>query len=273
MWRSLRELHAVARAGPLSRPTFCPVWRTRSRIAGHFEGTAHRSFHGHTDRRPRPTGLRASDNSQIFKMTQGPLSLSVKRSMSSLRSPKIVGSSSFDEVVALVASQPKPLLVAIDGLPLSGKTTLAQQVTEELGAECLGLDDFVRPEAEWSSRDKPSFPFDFVRYGEFVDAVCSLAHNRRCWFHHTIGRQGVLKTCQRWCEEMASRLLKASRRCIPTWRRSTIFASGSRVMRKQPWPRRCKEVLDRGLTNGSSCSYPASNSTSRPILRAWPGMR
>jgi uridine kinase len=89
----------------------------------------------------------------------------------------------FDEVVALVASQPKPLLVAIDGLPLSGKTTLAQQVTEELGAECLGLDDFVRPEAEWSSRDKPSFPFDFVRYGEFVDAVRSLAHNRRCVFH------------------------------------------------------------------------------------------
>jgi uridine kinase len=89
----------------------------------------------------------------------------------------------FDEVVALVASQPKPLLVAIDGLPLSGKTTLARQVTEELGAECLGLDDFVRPEAEWSSRDKPSFPFDFVRYGEFVDAVRSLAHNRRCLFH------------------------------------------------------------------------------------------
>jgi hypothetical protein len=92
-------------------------------------------------------------------------------------------------------------------------------------------------------------------------AVCSI---------HTIGRQGGLKTCQRWCEEMASRLLKASRRCIPTWRRSMIFASGSRVMRKQPWPRRCKEVLDRGLTNGSSWSYPASNSTSRPIL--WLGL-
>ena len=83
----------------------------------------------------------------------------------------------FEEVVALVASQPKPLLVAIDG------PTLAQQITEELGAECLGLDDFVRPEAGWSSRDKPSFPFDFVRYGEFVDAVRSLAHNRRCLFH------------------------------------------------------------------------------------------
>ena len=88
----------------------------------------------------------------------------------------------FNEVVALVASQPKPLLVAIDGLPLSGKTTLAQQVTKELGGECLGLDDLVRPEVEWSSRDKPSFPFDFVRYDEFVDAVRSLARNRCCWF-------------------------------------------------------------------------------------------
>jgi uridine kinase len=89
----------------------------------------------------------------------------------------------FDEVVALVASRPKPLLVAIDGLPLSGKTTLAQQVIEELGAECLGLDDLVRPEAEWSSREKPSFPFDFIRYDEFVDAVQSLAHNRCCRFN------------------------------------------------------------------------------------------
>jgi uridine kinase len=89
----------------------------------------------------------------------------------------------FNEVVALVGSLPKPLLVAIDGLPLSGKTTLAQQVIVELGAGRLGLDDFVRPEAEWSSRDEPSFPFDFIRYGEFVDAVRSLAHNRRCLFH------------------------------------------------------------------------------------------
>jgi uridine kinase len=89
----------------------------------------------------------------------------------------------FNEVVALIASQPKPLLVAIDGLPLAGKTTLAQQVIEELGAECLRLDDLVRPEVEWSSRDKASFPFDFVLYDEFVDAVRSLAHNRCCRFH------------------------------------------------------------------------------------------
>jgi uridine kinase len=89
----------------------------------------------------------------------------------------------FNEVVALAASRPKPLLVAVDGLPLSGKTTLALRLIKELGAECLGLDDLVRPEAEWPSRDKPSLPFDFVRYDEFVDAVRSLAQNRCCSFH------------------------------------------------------------------------------------------
>ena len=122
----------------------------------------------------------------------------------------------FNEVVALVASRPKPLLVAIDGLPLSGKTTLALRLIKELGAERLGLDDLVRPEAEWPSRDKPSFPFDFVRYDEFVDAVCSLAYERCCSFHPYDWETGILKTCQRWCEETASRLLRASRPCILT---------------------------------------------------------
>jgi hypothetical protein len=97
--------------------------------------------------------------------------------------PTVRSMLTFNEVVALIASQPQPLLVAIDGLPLSGKTTLAQQVIRELGAECLGLDDLVRPAAEWSSREKPSFPFDFIRYDEFADAVRSLAHNRCCRFH------------------------------------------------------------------------------------------
>ncbi|MBV9252349.1 MAG: hypothetical protein JO227_24275 [Acetobacteraceae bacterium] len=74
------------------------------------------------------------------------------------------------------------MLVAIDGLPLAGKTTLAVRLVEELGAECLWLDDFVKPETEWPARDRPSFPFDFVRYSDFVIAVRALADNRRCSF-------------------------------------------------------------------------------------------
>jgi len=106
----------------------------------------------------------------------------------------------FDEVIALVALKPKPLLVAIDGLPLSGKTTLALRLIEEFGAECMGLDDFVRPEEEWPSRDTPSFPFDYIRYNEFVTAIRSLAHNRRCVFHpynwetgHTADEQKMVR--------------------------------------------------------------------------------
>ena len=63
-----------------------------------------------------------------------------------------------NEVVALVASQPKTLLVAIDGLSPSGNTTLAQQVIKALARSVWGWTIWMRPEVEWSSRDKPSFP-------------------------------------------------------------------------------------------------------------------
>jgi uridine kinase len=90
---------------------------------------------------------------------------------------------SFDEILRLVASKPTPLLVAIDGLPLAGKSTLAFRLIEELSAECLWLDDFVKPQAEWTWKDRPSFPFDYIRYGEFIAAVTALARHRRCVFH------------------------------------------------------------------------------------------
>lgn len=89
---------------------------------------------------------------------------------------------SFDEVVALAAERPKPLLVAIDGLPLAGKSTLADRLVAELGAQALWFDDFVKPEAEWPSRETPSFPFDYVRYDDFMAAVRALARDGTCTF-------------------------------------------------------------------------------------------
>jgi len=86
----------------------------------------------------------------------------------------------FSELIDCVASGPKPLLLAIDGLPVSGKTTLAERLVNEVGARCLWLDEFVKPEAEWASRDKPSFPFDYIRYDDFINAVRSLALERQC---------------------------------------------------------------------------------------------
>ncbi|MDO8379107.1 uridine kinase [Phenylobacterium sp.] len=89
----------------------------------------------------------------------------------------------FDEIVETVASKPKPLLVALDGLPLAGKSTLAERLVRELGAECLWLDDFVKPEGEWPSRNTPSFPFDYVRYDAFMAAIHALARFGRCSYH------------------------------------------------------------------------------------------
>ena len=69
-------------------------------------------------------------------------------------------------------------LVAIDGLPVSGKSTLAQRLEDELGASVLYLDDFVRPESEWRSGAQPCFPFAYFRYDDFMAAVRDLAAGR-----------------------------------------------------------------------------------------------
>ena len=57
----------------------------------------------------------------------------------------------FEEVIARVTQWPGLRLVAIDGLPLAGKSTLADRLAVAAGAECIRLDDFVKPEAEWRS--------------------------------------------------------------------------------------------------------------------------
>ena len=80
----------------------------------------------------------------------------------------------------LAAARPGLRLVGIDGRPLAGKSTLAQRMAARLGAEILWFDDFVRPEAEWPSRSTPSYPFDYMRHAEFLDAVTALARVGRC---------------------------------------------------------------------------------------------
>ena len=87
---------------------------------------------------------------------------------------------SFDGVIALVGQRPDLGLVAIDGLPLAGKTTLADQLATVTGAVCVSLDDFIKPEREWRWRDRPSFPFDYIRYDEFMGAVATLAADGEC---------------------------------------------------------------------------------------------
>jgi uridine kinase len=88
----------------------------------------------------------------------------------------------FEKIIARVVQQSPLRLVAIDGLPLAGKSTLADRLALALGTECVRLDDFVKPEAEWRSHDQPSFPFDFIRYDEFVATVSGLATSSLCSF-------------------------------------------------------------------------------------------
>jgi uridine kinase len=81
----------------------------------------------------------------------------------------------FDAAVGLVGARPGPLLVAVDGLPVSGKSTLADRLETELGARTVYLDDFVRPEAEWRGKVGPAFPFPYIRYEQFSQTVMTLA--------------------------------------------------------------------------------------------------
>lgn len=87
----------------------------------------------------------------------------------------------FDEAVELAAAR-APRLVGIDGRPLAGKSTLAEQMAQRLGGAIIWLDDFVRPEAEWPSRDTPSYPFDYIRYDDFLGAVKALPRDGRCTY-------------------------------------------------------------------------------------------
>jgi uridine kinase len=84
-----------------------------------------------------------------------------------------------DELVALAGAQTRGL-IAIDGLPASGKTTLATRLTMQYRLESICLDDFLLPQSQWPSQTQPAFPFEFARYGEFMSAVRTLATTGQC---------------------------------------------------------------------------------------------
>ena len=88
----------------------------------------------------------------------------------------------FDQAAALVR-QNSARFIAIDGLPVSGKTTLADQIASSTGAEILWLDEFVMPEAGWRGKAQPAFPFSYFRYDDFLQAVTTLAQTGRCSYH------------------------------------------------------------------------------------------
>jgi uridine kinase len=73
-----------------------------------------------------------------------------------------------------------PPLAAVDGLPCAGKSTLVSRLNEGVDFECIYLDEFVLPEKDWPPGIKPAFPFKYIRYDEFLDAVRTLASLGTC---------------------------------------------------------------------------------------------
>ena len=88
---------------------------------------------------------------------------------------------SFEDAIEF-AKRKRPSLVAVDGLPCSGKSTLADRLLLALDGECIALDDFLLPERAWPPLRRPAFPFEYIRYGQFLSAVRDLALNGECAF-------------------------------------------------------------------------------------------
>jgi uridine kinase len=68
----------------------------------------------------------------------------------------------------------------VDGLPLSGKSTLARRLARRFGWAVLEFDDFLLPASGWPPDIEPAFPFPFFRVDEFRRAVTSLHERGRC---------------------------------------------------------------------------------------------
>lgn len=90
----------------------------------------------------------------------------------------------FAHVVDLVAARRRSReLIAIDGLPLSGKSTLATMIHDRLGITTVGCDDFFLPRHSWPSDIQPAFPFSFFRMDEVYDFLDRVAASGRGSYH------------------------------------------------------------------------------------------
>ncbi|MEO6013590.1 MAG: hypothetical protein ABIQ30_08415 [Devosia sp.] len=90
---------------------------------------------------------------------------------------------SFDDIVGRIEQLAAPSLIGIDGLPCSGKSTLAERLEQHFGIETIYLDDFVLPDSQWPRPVSPEFPFPYIRYAEFVRTVQTLASKGDVSFH------------------------------------------------------------------------------------------
>jgi uridine kinase len=85
-----------------------------------------------------------------------------------------------ERAIELVQSTEGVRLIAIDGFPCAGKSTLADRLIAATGAECIYIDDFARPQREWPLPLQPAYPFPFVRHDEFLRCLSDLVAKGFC---------------------------------------------------------------------------------------------
>jgi uridine kinase len=81
----------------------------------------------------------------------------------------------------LDATNRAPCLIAVDGLPLSGKSTLAMRLVKRFELRLLPFDSFVAPRPVWQDR-APTFPFPHFRDDAFVEALHALRSYGACTY-------------------------------------------------------------------------------------------
>lgn len=97
-----------------------------------------------------------------------------------------------EDLLDLLRGRPDIRLVGVDGRPVSGKSTLADRLVEEFGAEVIYLDDFVLPQEQWAEPISPGFPFPYIRHDAFFAAVETLVAAGRCCYQLYDWERGAL---------------------------------------------------------------------------------
>ncbi len=97
-----------------------------------------------------------------------------------------------DTLIERLQARANNRLIGIDGLPVSGKSTLADRLVETFGAELIYLDDFVLPQEHWPDPIEPGFPFPYMRHEAFFEAVETLARTGACRYQLYDWESGAL---------------------------------------------------------------------------------
>lgn len=104
-----------------------------------------------------------------------------------------------DEIVRYLGDRPGIRFIGIDGLPVSGKSTLADRLIEAFGAEVIYFDDFILPQEDWPVERTPGFPFSYARSEDFFRAVEEVAAGGSCsyrlydWATGTLGETRTIR--------------------------------------------------------------------------------